>query len=83
MGYAVLIVKFTARLTRDGRITIPKHVRDWLRLKAGDKVEFGLAPNRQASIPKEHVSAFTELLGHAGEGLTTDEIMALTRDPIE
>ncbi len=34
-----------ATLTRKGRVTIPKTVRDELRLNAGDKLEFLVDPN--------------------------------------
>lgn len=30
----------TTRLTSKGQVTVPKHVRDELRLKPGDEVEF-------------------------------------------
>ena len=40
----------TATMTTKGQITIPKVVRDKLRLMAGDKVEFVLSDNREALI---------------------------------
>ncbi|MBW1837045.1 MAG: AbrB/MazE/SpoVT family DNA-binding domain-containing protein [Deltaproteobacteria bacterium] len=39
-----------AKLTSKGQITIPKAVRDSLRLHAGDKVEFVITENREALL---------------------------------
>ena len=40
----------TATMTTKGQITIPKVVRDKLRLTAGDKVEFVLSDKMEALI---------------------------------
>ncbi len=39
-----------ATLTSKGQITIPKTVRDSLRLHAGDKVEFVITESREALL---------------------------------
>jgi len=39
-----------ATLTSKGQITIPKTVRDSLRIKSGDKVEFVLTEKREALL---------------------------------
>ncbi len=39
-----------ATLTRKGQVTIPKVVRDELRLQAGDKLEFLFNPNGDVLI---------------------------------
>ena len=39
-----------ATLTSKGQVTIPKTVRDSLRLRTGDKVEFVLVPDGKALI---------------------------------
>ena len=78
-------------VTSKGQVTIPKPVRDLLGIVPGSKVEFELAANgsvvlvrtgtQQAARP---TSRFAQLRGSAGPGLTTDQIMALTRgDPAE
>ena len=40
----------TATLTSKGQVTIPKAVRDSLRLHAGDKVEFVVTESREALL---------------------------------
>lgn len=70
-------------VTAKGQVTIPKAVRDMLGIKPGSKVEFHL--NSEGAIVlsradgKHPPSRFERLLGHAGPGLTTDEVMAMTR----
>ena len=71
-------------LTVKGQVTIPKPVRDKLGLKPGDEVAFDLAPGdlvviRKARARKAKPSRFAKLIGRADAGLTTDQIMALTR----
>jgi AbrB family looped-hinge helix DNA binding protein len=70
-------------VTRKGQVTIPKPVRDHLGLGPGSVVNF--RRNADGSIVIERAdgqpprSRFEELRGDAGPGLTTDEIMAMTR----
>ncbi|MDA8230094.1 MAG: AbrB/MazE/SpoVT family DNA-binding domain-containing protein [Magnetospirillum sp.] len=70
-------------VTRKGQVTIPKPVRDRLGIKAGSAVVFELAPDGRVVLIKVEagrpVSRFEALRGRAGKGLSTDEIMALTR----
>lgn len=72
-------------ITTKGQVTIPKPVRDRLGVKAGDEVSFELAADGRVVIVKAKrggkikPSRFEALRGHAGAGMTTDEIMALTR----
>ena len=70
-------------LTTKGQVTIPKAVRDFLRLKAGSKVTFNRTKDGRVEIVPEDmtapVSRFGALRGHARTELSTDEIMALTR----
>jgi len=64
-----------------GRITIPKRLRD-LGIVPGSKIDFEYAPDGRIVMVKsgEKVpSRFAKMLGTAGEGLSTDEIMALMR----
>jgi antitoxin PrlF len=70
-------------LTSKGQVTIPKPVRDRLGVKPGDEVTFEMAPDGRVTVSKARTkpkrSRFAALLGHAGKGMTTDQIMALTR----
>jgi AbrB family looped-hinge helix DNA binding protein len=70
-------------VTSKGQVTIPKAVRDRLGIKPGNTVEFELTPEGGVMLVKvkarRPVSRFAALRGRAGRGLSTDEIMALTR----
>jgi AbrB family looped-hinge helix DNA binding protein len=70
-------------VTTKGQVTIPKPVRDRLGIEPGDAVEFQLAPDGRIVLVKagsdRPPSRFEALRGRVGKGLTTDEIMALTR----
>jgi antitoxin PrlF len=72
-----------ARVTAQGQVTIPKPIRDRLRIVSGDAVGFELAPDGRNVLVKigsaRPVSRFAAWRGRAGPGLSTDEIMALTR----
>ena len=74
----------TVTVTRKGQVTIPKRVRDRLGIKPGSKVDFELAEDGRAflrRIGKGRVlpSRFERMRGTATSGLSTDEIMVLTR----
>jgi antitoxin PrlF len=74
-------------VTSKGQVTIPKPVRDRLGIKPGSAVDFELAGDgrivlvkvERGRAKKRQVSRFEALRGCAGPGLSTDEIMALTR----
>lgn len=69
-------------VTSKGQITIPKRVRDLLGIRPGSKVEFERAPDGRIVLVKsgrKAPSRFAKLRGSAGKGLSTDEIMAMTR----
>lgn len=70
------------RLTSKGQVTIPKRLRDYLGLKPGSQVDFELADNGRVWL-RAHQQApesrFARLRGSAKTGMTTDELMALTR----
>jgi antitoxin PrlF len=69
-------------VTSKGQITIPKRVRDLLDIGPGSKVEFERAPDGRIVLVKcgtKVPSRFAKLRGSAGKGLSTDEIMAMTR----
>ncbi|WP_187973336.1 AbrB/MazE/SpoVT family DNA-binding domain-containing protein [Aquibium microcysteis] len=70
-------------VTVKGQVTIPKAVRDHLGLKPGSQMRFRRATDGsivlEAATKTAHAGRFERLRGHAGKGLSTDEIMALTR----
>ena len=70
-------------VTTKGQVTIPKPVRDLLGLKPGTKVDFCAGANGEIVLKradeKRPPSRFAKFIGHAGPGLSTDEIMALMR----
>ena len=74
-------------VTTKGQVTIPKEVRDLLGITPGTSVTFEMEPDgrvvlRKADTTGRNVtspSRFARLRGSATAGLTTDEIMALTR----
>jgi AbrB family looped-hinge helix DNA binding protein len=70
-------------VTSKGQVTIPKPIRDRLGIVAGSAVDFELAPDGRVVLVKVNgelpASRFERFRGAAGPGLSTDEIMALTR----
>jgi antitoxin PrlF len=70
------------KMTTKGQVTIPRRLRDHLGLKPGSDVDFELAEDGRVFL-KTHNQApesrFARLRGSAKLGLTTDELMALTR----
>jgi antitoxin PrlF len=70
-------------VTAKGQVTIPKPVRDLLGIKTGTRVDFELKADGQVVLVNpeapERPRRFARLRGRAGPGLSTDEILALTR----
>jgi len=73
-------------VTVKGQVTIPKPIRDRLALTPGSRVEFEVDDVGRVFIRKADAAPagpeqdrFARLLGRATAGLTTDEIMAITR----
>jgi antitoxin PrlF len=70
-------------VTSKGQVTIPKPVRDRLGIQPGNAVDFRFEADGRVVLVKvdgaRPASRFERLRGRAGEGLSTDEIMALTR----
>ncbi len=70
-------------VTSKGQVTIPKPVRDHLGIGPGSRVVFrrvadgGIVIEKADGTPPP--SRLAQLVGDAGPGMTTDEIMALTR----
>ncbi|WP_426232473.1 AbrB/MazE/SpoVT family DNA-binding domain-containing protein [Pararhizobium sp. DWP3-4] len=73
----------SATVTTKGQVTIPKPVRDFLGIVPGTRVDFQRAADGSVVLTradeKRPASRFNKLRGHAGKGLSTDAIMALTR----
>jgi len=72
------------KVTRKGQVTIPKPVRDHMRLRPGTAVEFSLEPDGRIVLSRADrrvpPSRFDKVRGIAKTDMTTDEIMALLRD---
>jgi antitoxin PrlF len=71
-----------SKMTTKGQVTLPKRLRDHLGLKPGSDVEFELAEDGRVFLKTRNSppeSRFARLRGSAKLGMTTDEIMALTR----
>ncbi|MGO9723237.1 MAG: AbrB/MazE/SpoVT family DNA-binding domain-containing protein [Methylocella sp.] len=75
-----------ATVTAKGQVTIPKPVRDLLGIKPGNMVDFQRAPDGRVVLVKlgrkPRPSRFARLRGHAGKGLSTDAILAMTRGEV-
>lgn len=73
----------SAIVTSKGQITIPKRVRDFLGIKPGSLVEFERGHDGRIVLvkvdKKARANRLARLRGHAGKGLSTDKIMAMTR----
>jgi len=70
------------KMTTKGQVTIPKRLRDYLGLEPGSAVDFELADDGRVFLktPQDAPeSRFARLRGSAKFGMTTDELMALTR----
>ena len=73
----------SAKVTSKGQVTLPKAVRDLLEIGPGSVIDFQRAPDGRIVLVKVDGTAprnrLEKLIGSAGQGLSTDEIMALTR----
>jgi antitoxin PrlF len=70
-------------VTSKGQVTIPKPVRDHLGIGPGSQIAFRRADDGSIILEKadgtKQPSRFAKVIGSAGPGLSTDEIMALLR----
>jgi len=72
-------------VTSKGQVTIPKKVREYLGITPGTAVEFELQHDGRVVVhkvdgkPGRKATPFTRIRGRATAGMSTDEIMALTR----
>lgn len=71
------------KVSSKGQVTIPKLIRDRLGIEPGDAVAFELVADGRVVLRKvggERRANWLEAMrGSAGPGMSTDEIMALTR----
>jgi AbrB family looped-hinge helix DNA binding protein len=74
----------TVRITSKGQVTIPIQIREHLGLLPGTEVEFRVDGDSVRLTRAENGgrgrSIVERLRGRATSGLSTDEIMALTRE---
>jgi AbrB family looped-hinge helix DNA binding protein len=73
------------RITSQGRVTIPIEIREQLGLLPGTEVAFEVEGDAVRLTRSERAPVFgrtivERLRGRATSGLSTDEIMALTRE---
>ncbi len=70
-------------VTSKGQVTIPKPVRDLLGISPGSMIDFKRGEDGSVVLikvgKKARPNRFARLRGHAGKGLSTDEIIAMTR----
>ncbi|CAN5548796.1 AbrB/MazE/SpoVT family DNA-binding domain-containing protein [soil metagenome] len=71
------------KVTDDGQVTIPKHVLEQLGIGPGSEVDFRFAADgsvvlERATNPRTKTE-LADLVGVAGPGMPTDELMALLR----
>ena len=70
-------------VTSKGQVTIPKQVRDLMGIGPGSLIDFKRAEDGRIVLvkveKKPRPNRFARLRGHAGKGLSTDAIMAMTR----
>jgi AbrB family looped-hinge helix DNA binding protein len=70
-------------VTSKGQVTIPKRVRDLLGISPGSVIDFERAQDGRIFLvkieKKGRPNRFARLRGHADKGLSTAEIMAMTR----
>ena len=73
------------RVTEKGQVTIPKELRDALGIGAGTEVEFernedAIVVRKVSGPPIRGRQLVERLRGRGDIAMTTDEIMALTRE---
>jgi len=72
------------RVTSKGQVTIPQHIREKLGIAPYSEVDFVEDANGvyivKKDIPQRHENIFDKLRGTATVRMTTDDIMALTRE---
>lgn len=71
------------KVTEKGQVTVPQQIRYALGIEAHSEVEWVLEGDhailRRSVCPDMVAERFAEYKGRADSGLTTDQIMAMTR----
>jgi AbrB family looped-hinge helix DNA binding protein len=72
------------KITTKGQVTIPQHIRERLGLLPNTEVDFemhedGVMLKKAKASQRRGRSLIEHMRGRADTGLSTDEIMALTR----
>ncbi len=72
------------KIREDGRVTVPKWVRNHLGLAIGAEVVFRRVDDGSIVIERADgtrpPNRFAKIIGRAGPGQSTDELMSLLRD---
>jgi AbrB family looped-hinge helix DNA binding protein len=64
-----------SEITSEGQVTIPRGIREHLRLKAGDRVKFFAHPDGSVVLlPKLPVSALRGIVRPQGRPVTVEEM---------
>lgn len=79
------------RITSKGQVTIPQAIRERAGFLPGTELEFTIGDDGIVRVLRRHnqpenpalISAIAKLRGRADTGMTTENIMALTRDTDE
>ncbi len=70
-----------SNVSSKGQITIPKHIRDLLSIELGEShVDFIVIDGHVHLVNKSSYNPFQEAMGISKGKLSSDEVMALTRD---
>lgn len=73
----------SATVTDAGQVTLPQDVLETLKLKPGSRVDFRIESDGRVVLLKagaaEQVRPLEKWRGIAGPGMSTDEIMEMTR----
>lgn len=74
------------KVTEGGQVVLPQYVLDLLGVGPGSEITFRRAPDggvvmERADVPLLPLDPerFAKVIGSAGPGMSTDELMALTR----
>ncbi|HEY3780390.1 MAG TPA: AbrB/MazE/SpoVT family DNA-binding domain-containing protein [Fimbriimonadaceae bacterium] len=73
------------KVTAKGQVTIPKHLRTQFNIEPGTELQFSIESNSLVATPIKRPCESAQKLvqrlrGTASVGMSTDQIMALTRD---
>ena len=68
-----------ATVTKEGKVTIPKAIRDRLGLKPGSRVSFNVSADGGVVLQPVEGDRFDRMVGTLKTDMTTEEIMALLR----